>query len=262
MPLDARAEGIPNIKRRSEEGAAYVRVCRSLFQAIPLEYESREHVERIGTWIGERLEDIWDQHATVPKLTRHSKSWWNAECFAMIKEIRRLDERRKDLSRQRRLWQNRVVRAGHNFSLEWHWEVVRLTREITTLSVRVDRAEKRMKGAVRRAKRQFFDDVMERTHPSRIWDLVGWTKPRRLATTTGLVDQSGRPADQPEQLASIFQEQFTPGNARAVDPTILEEMPQREQRSFPAISCTEVRDALRGTGNFSAPGPDHASWFW
>ncbi|KIP08670.1 hypothetical protein PHLGIDRAFT_68997, partial [Phlebiopsis gigantea 11061_1 CR5-6] len=262
MPLDAHASRIANIKRGSEEGAAYVRTCRSLFNAIPLEYESREHVERIGTWLGERLESIWDQYATVPRPSRHSKSWWNAECSAVVKELRQLDGQRKVLTRQRRGWQARVIRAGHNFDLDWHWEVVRLTGAIAALSARIERAEKRMKGAVRRAKRQFFDDIMEKTHPSRIWDLVGWTKPRRLTTTTGLVDRDGQPADKPEQLASIFQEQFTPGTARAVDPSILDDIPQREERSFPAISCVEVRDALRDTSNFSAPGPDHASWFW
>ncbi|KAJ3545736.1 hypothetical protein NM688_g5592 [Phlebia brevispora] len=35
----------PNIKRGSEEDAAYARSCRALFSAIPLKYRSREQVE-------------------------------------------------------------------------------------------------------------------------------------------------------------------------------------------------------------------------
>ncbi|KIP01610.1 hypothetical protein PHLGIDRAFT_38563, partial [Phlebiopsis gigantea 11061_1 CR5-6] len=228
----------------------------------PLEYDSREHVERIGTWVGDRLAGIWGRHAAAPRPSRHSKSWWSAECSAVIREVRELRERRRHLMVQRRLWQARVIRAGHGFDLNWHREVIRLTRLIAGLSGQIDRSARRLKGAVRRAKRQFFDAIMEKTHPSRIWDLVAWTRPRRLATTTGLVDREGEPADGPERLAEVFQDQFTPRNAREVDPSILEDMPQKEERAFPPFSCVEVREALRDTSNFSAAGPDHASWFW
>lgn len=225
IPVDVEPQKIPNVKRGSEEGVAYVRTCRSLFNAIPLEYESREHVEDTGNWIGERLEDIWEQHATVPRPSRRSKSWWSLECSALVKEVRELRVERRQLAVQRRLWQARVVRTGHNFDLEWHREVVRLTKRIAVADARLDRLLKRMKGAVRRAKRQFFDSIMEKTHPSRIWDMVGWTRLRKMAATTGLVDQDGQPADQPEKLARVFQDQFTPENPRNVDRTIVDEMP-------------------------------------
>ncbi|GJE94756.1 hypothetical protein PsYK624_109280 [Phanerochaete sordida] len=263
LPLDAAATpGAPNIKRGSEAGTAYVRSCRALFGALPLVYESRERVERIGDWLGDRLEQVWERHATAPKPSRHSKSWWSPECGAIVREVRDLRVQRKGLAARRKALQARVVRAGADFDMSWHREVVHITRELADIAARVDRATRRLKGAVRWAKRQYFDGVMEKTHPSRVWDLVGWTKPRKMNATTGLVDREGTPVDQPEELARVFQDQFTPANPRGVDFSVLDAMPQQDERPFAQISCAEVREALRDTSNFSAPGPDHISWFW
>ncbi|KAI0767934.1 hypothetical protein BC629DRAFT_1251154, partial [Irpex lacteus] len=228
----------------------------------PFEYTSREHVEKIGDWVGERLSDIWEEHATLPNVSKHSKSWWSRECSTRMKEVRTMHLLRKSLVKERKQWQARVVRAGQNFDVQWHQEVMRLTREIAACSMHIDRANKRLKGAVRRAKRNFFDEVIAKTHASRVWDLVEWTKPRRIPTTTGLVDGSGQPVDKPERVAEVFREQFTPTNPRQVDMSLLDEMPQHEERAFAPITEREICEVLAKTSNFSAPGPDNVSWFW
>ncbi|KAI0688237.1 hypothetical protein BC835DRAFT_1229842, partial [Cytidiella melzeri] len=228
----------------------------------PLEYESPQHVEAIGNMIGTHLERVWQQHATQPKPSRHSKSWWSHECGTIVKQIRDLRLRRKELVAERGWWQARVIREGEGFDLSWHQEVVRVTRDIAAISGQIDRATRSMKGAVRRAKRSFFDQAIAKTNNARIWDLVEWTKPRKMTTTTGLVDSEGKPLDEPELVSAAFQEQFTPANPRRVDMSLLDEIPQQQEREFPPFSKLEVREALARTSNFSTPGPDHASWFW
>ncbi|KAI0685244.1 hypothetical protein BC835DRAFT_1249091, partial [Cytidiella melzeri] len=228
----------------------------------PLEYKSAQHVEAIGTMIGTHLERLWQQYATLPKTTRHSKSWWSPECSSFVKQIRDLRLYRKELVAERKQWQARVVREGESFEMAWHQEVVRVTRAIADVTSQIDRATKQMKGAVRRAKRTFFDGVIAKTHKARIWDLVEWTKPRKMATSTGLMDREGNPIDEPEKVSETFREQFTPANPRPVDMSLLDEIPQQQERDFPPFSKLEVREALADTSNFSTPGPDHASWFW
>ncbi|KAI0783904.1 hypothetical protein BC629DRAFT_1582498 [Irpex lacteus] len=230
---------------------------------MPLEFESREHVEGIGNLMEEHLGNIWRKHATTPKPSRHSKSWWSRECSTWAKELRELKLQRKELGGERKRWQTRIVREhDHNSNLSRQQMIMRLTVEIASITLHIDRANKRLKGAIRRAKRDFFDEAIAKVHPSRIWDLVEWTKPRKLSATTGLVDSEGKPVDEPEKLAEVFQEQFTPKNPRQVDMSILDDIPQQEERPFNPISEREIREALSDTSNFSAPGPDNLSWFW
>ncbi|KAI0696355.1 hypothetical protein BC835DRAFT_1272032, partial [Cytidiella melzeri] len=122
-------------------------------------------------------------------------------------------------------------------------------------------ATSRMKGAVRRAKRTFFDGVIAKTNKSRIWDLVD-DKPCRMNSTTGLVYSEGSPINEPEKVSKTFQKQFTPANPCQVDMSLLKEIPQQQPQEFPPFSKLEVCEALANTSNFSTPGPDHASWFW
>jgi ribonuclease HI len=262
VPLQVAAKAVPNVKRGSEEGEAYVRQCRAVLNALPLEFSSREHVEGVGQWVSGRWKSAWDQHASLPVASTHSRSWWSRECTTRMKELRNLRLQRKELVAERRRWQSRVVQAGIGFDLAWVREVTRLTQEVAAITAHIDRAGRRLKGAVRRAKRVFFDETIARTQPSRVWDLVDWTRPRKATASTGLTDSEGRPIEEPDRLAEAFQEQFTPTNPRLVDMAILEEMPQLEERSFPPITEREVQEALSDTSNFSAPGPDNASWFW
>ena len=67
-------------------------------------------------------------------------------------------------------------------------EKLGLEKTITHLQHEVKVATNKLWGAVRRAKCLFFDGIIVKTHSSRIWDQVEWTKPRRLATDKGLTD--------------------------------------------------------------------------
>lgn len=250
----------PSIQRGSKEGAEYVKTCRKYLKAMPQVYQSKEQVEMVGLWLDEKLNSAWKEHATMPDKTEHSKSWWNRECSTRMKEIRELRIRRREVAKERRKWQRN---RDPEVAAERMANIRESTKTMAEIAKGVEEAQKRFKGAVRRAKRCFFDTIIQKTHPARIWDLVEWTKPRKTNATSGLEDPAtGETVEEPERLAKIFQEQFTPTNPRQTDPRIVEEIPQLEERSFPPISENEIIEALRSTSNFSAPGPDHLSWFW
>ncbi|EMD32783.1 hypothetical protein CERSUDRAFT_58099, partial [Gelatoporia subvermispora B] len=126
----------------------------------------------------------------------------------------------------------------------------------------ITHALRELRGAVRAAKRAFFDGIIERTHPSRIWDLVQWTKPRPDAAFATLRDPDGNPATSADAIFRTFQEQFYPARAAPVDLSIIDEFPQMAVREFPPISQFEIFEHVADTSNFSAPGPDHCGWFF
>ena len=44
--------------------------------------------------------------------------------------------------------------------------------------------------------------------------------------------------------------------------SIIDDMEAKPECPFHPISSMEVEEGLKNTSNFSAPGPDHVSWFW
>jgi ribonuclease HI len=124
------------------------------------------------------------------------------------------------------------------------------------------RKERRdLKNAVRKAKRKFLEERVHEISESngRPWDLVDWSKPRKLSNFNCLVD-NGVPITTTEQLWPKLQSQFASAEDREVDMTFIDEMEDIDQRDFLTISVKECRDALKGTSFRSASGPDHITW--
>lgn len=111
-------------------------------------------------------------------------------------------------------------------------------------------------------KREFFKEILKKTHKSRIWDLVEWTKPRKQGGNIVLTDAEGKPASEPKKVAELLQKQFTSNNKKPVNYDVVNKMEQQEKRKFQPMSQIELMEALQSTENFSAPGPDNVSWFW
>lgn len=264
LPLDCTPAPIPRILHGSPEGADYVHQCRSLLHDLShIAYSSRDDVIRIGERIDNIFQRAWQQHASVPKPSSRSKSWWSPECSKHAKLLRDLRLQLKTKRHERTDAQRRIIRAGDSlFPTSWISDVTRLTRELHRIQHEIKCASRRLKASAKSACRAYFDTIMHNTHPSRIWDFVAWTKPRRVDPSVGILDSDSCPADTPEALGHVFQAQFTPPNPLPVDRSILNDIQQLPERSFPDISPPEIRDALRTTSNSSAPGPDHASWFW
>ena len=141
----------------------------------------------------------------------------------------------------------------------WNNECSAAYQNVRNGGTRQERRE--LKRNIRQAKRKYID---ERIHEiseanSRPWDLVDWTKPRKISNFNCLVD-SGVPITSTEQLWPKLQRQFASAEDHEVDMSFVDEMEDLAQREFPPISVKECTDALKGTSFKSAAGPDHIIW--
>lgn len=266
LPVAADRPAVARVPRDSALGHAFVQTCREGLASLPCQklsdYHTRDDVVRTASQIEAILRDAWQKCAVPPKPCGRSKSWWNAECSAIAKAIRGKRTERKSLKHVRTDIQTRLRRAGHLFQVQWVSDIRRLTRMLQELDEAIKILSKRLKGAIRHARGAFFRDVIRDTKPSRVWDLVGWTRPRPMGVTEGIVDAAGSPVEDPIALGAAFQEQFTPANPRPVDMSLLDEIEQLPERQFDYFSPAELGEALAGTSDSSAPGPDCIGWHW
>lgn len=269
LPIDLRIPRDASIPREGERGARFTGLCRQYLSEVcptsPDALANRQDISRVAEKIEDALRRAWQQCAKVPNITNQSKTWWNQECGTLARSIR---DARKEQKKQRHL-RTKAQRAlrDHDDSdilqrRERIKEAARLTGRIQALDNTIKRTRKQLRGAIRGAKARFFNRKIEATEPARIWDLVNWTKPRSADATNCILKKDGTPTQSQKELGETFQDQFTPKNPQKVDFTILEEIEQIPMREFNPISTTEIAEALARTGNFSAPGPDHVSWYW
>lgn len=269
LPIDPNIQREASIPRDSERAAQFVHVCKqNLDKAYPRttqDIKTRQDLTDTATAIEGALQQAWQQFAEVPKTTKRSKTWWNEECRNLAGTLRNLRKEQKTQRHLRTEIRRRLRQQGERhitYRGELHQDTARATERLQHLNNLIKQTSKRLRGAIRRAKTAFFNRRIETTESARIWDLVGWTKPRSADTNNCIVKSDGTPTKNQEELGEVFQAQFTPANPQPVDISILDDIEQRPAREFKAISATEVKDALAGTGNFSAPGPDHVSWYW
>ena len=67
--------------------------------------------------------------------------------------------------------------------------------------------------------------------------------------------QNGDTAITATEVRNAFQMQFTSANLRAMDESILDEMPNVPIHNFPSIAVNEILEALEETSNTSALAP-------
>ncbi|KAI0081065.1 hypothetical protein K474DRAFT_1579546, partial [Panus rudis PR-1116 ss-1] len=227
----------------------------------PHHYSSPADVEQSGEFIQRVMDDAWRRFATPRRQSKHSKSWWNAECTDLNRRISTARTEIRKLRSSMRRWKRLVQENPARHAVEApQFEDARV--RVLTLQREVETLRKEFRVCTRRAKRKFFDDIITSSSPQRIWDFVQWTKPRRVGATFDLVRSDGTSIDSQEELSEAFQRQFTPNNPCPIDASLFDEIPQRQEREFPPISRREIFDALQNTSNTSAPGPDHCGWDW
>ncbi|KAI0073444.1 hypothetical protein K474DRAFT_1603362 [Panus rudis PR-1116 ss-1] len=230
-----------------------------MLRSLPKVYSSANEVENTGELIQVAMDAAWQRYATPPRHSSRSKSWWNAECSNLHQQIKKRCDKIRDLRASLRQWQHLVQNDPEHHLLQ----AVRLEHtRLSILSIRkeVEELRREFRACVRRAKHLFFDDIISSAQDSqRVWDLVDWTKPRRVNAAVGLTRSDGSCIESPEELKEAFQNQFTPINPHPVDLTCVEEIPQILCRDFPPISIREIFEALQDTSNSSAPGPDHCA---
>ena len=185
----------PRLKRGTKEAVDFVEhVRKAIDTAMPKNmagYPTRQSVEDMGNIIESIFLTSWNKFASVPDVSNHSKSWWNAECSKCIKHVRFMTNRfhanKLQLQRNRERCRHHHANSVTSYD-DLLAEQLGLEKTITHLQTEVKVATNKLRGAVRRAKRLFFDGIIAKTHSSRIWDQVEWTRPRRLATDKGLTD--------------------------------------------------------------------------
>ncbi|GJE97290.1 hypothetical protein PsYK624_135060 [Phanerochaete sordida] len=263
IPVQATPQPRRTIKRGSPQGAAFVSACQDVLADLPDDYEayaSAADVETAALHIHDGFRRAWEAHSSLSNPTARSKSWWTDECTTLHVAFRECQKRMRALKRQRDEVYDRIRRDGESVAA---LESVQLLTESILAELRESgRLNGAKRGAMRRAKRVFFDAQIERLHRSRIWDVVPWTRPRKQNANMALRGADGAPVTAPDELARLLQEQFTPAAASAVDESILEEFPAQDSIGRASFSRTQIIEALRDASNFSAPGPDQVSWFW
>ncbi|EKM56464.1 uncharacterized protein PHACADRAFT_91700, partial [Phanerochaete carnosa HHB-10118-sp] len=257
------------VKRGSENGQKFIKACRGRLAAMPVnidDYASEEDIERWGNWIQYAFDMAWSANVEKVKPSHHAKSWWNAECNKRAKELRNICASVKSIKKDIRRY-IMIHRLGISENDDEILTSIENKNDLASIHLieeaqKIKNASNRLRAAAKRAKRDFFEGVLKHTHPSRIWNNVEWMKPQKQVTNVALTNSQGDIVTDSKGVGEIFQQQFTPTNGRPVDMTIADEMEQLEERAFPPMSRTEMQEALKGTSNFSAPGPDHVSWFW
>ncbi|OCH83662.1 hypothetical protein OBBRIDRAFT_523871, partial [Obba rivulosa] len=184
VPIVLEEQPRPTVQRESEAARDYISAVAAGIAGLDQHFVSREAVEDACRHLDSVLTNAWSAHAIAPRRTRRSKTWWDAAC-----------------SQKARLLRHCLMRD----------------RGDPHRPMLVKHALRELRSAVRTAKRTFFDGVIERTHSSRIWDLVQWTRPRPTAAFATLRNTAGEPATTPDAIFQTFREQFYPEQAAPVD---------------------------------------------
>ena len=129
------------------------------------------------------------------------------------------------------------------------------------LASRTRANQKLYDAATKKARAEFFGrkiDLM--TANDSPWEGIRWTKPRPPPKYS-TIRKEGNPIGDVETLFDTMHSHFsTSATTEHISWDVINSIPQRDVRSFPAISQKEIWDALRPTTNGSAPGPDHVTW--
>ena len=154
---------------------------------------------------------------------------------------------------------SKAPRIGHASTTWWTAECQRAKDEY--LTSRTKENQKLYDQATKKARSDFFNrkiDLM--TANDSPWEGVRWTKPRPPPKYS-TIRRDGEAIKDVETLFDTMHTHFsTSPAAEHISWESIDNIPQLEVRSFPAISQKEIWDALRPTTNSSAPGPDHVTW--
>jgi hypothetical protein len=141
--------------------------------------------------------------------------------------------------------------------------VIAISKTITNTQGMAISLAGQLKGCIKRAKRQYYDNQLEHLADNKLWDMVDWTRPRKTTSSVALRDPStGNVSSDPAELARILAGQFTTNKTGTVNMTLLQELPTHAARDAVPISTALIREALNNNSNSSTPGPDHISWYW
>jgi hypothetical protein len=118
------------------------------------------------------------------------------------------------------------------------------------------------KKATRAAKRKHFDARIDEIAVKNLrpWDLMDWVGPCKTPPVESISYQ-GAPCTTPDLLWNALHSTFNSAQDRPIDLTVLgDKWESPTIQAWIPYSAAEMSDALLGTSNRSAPGPDHITW--
>lgn len=254
VPITPETDSTPRVKRDTEAAAEFIDDIGRKIAELPTDFQTKDDLVRVADRLQDVLHTAWNDHATIPRRSKHSKAWWNQECTDSAHAARDAKARAAECR-----YALRSATADSNANRDGD---VDLATAVASAEEEAAAASHALKLAARRAKKTYFSDLVQNAESQDIWKFVQWTKPRKLDSTTTINRGDGAPASSLEEIREAFQNQFTPANPHPVDESFLDSVPQLPERDFPPIAIAEIADSLRDTSNSSAPGPDHISWFW
>ncbi|THH16914.1 hypothetical protein EUX98_g9226 [Antrodiella citrinella] len=235
IPLEAMwPMSQPRIKEDSPLEEVYVnQIGEALAALFDEDWDpDTDSIDDVADELSEVMREAWDSCSSEPNFAPgKSRSWWNAECKEAATQFRSAKLRR-------------VPDENGNDRRE-----------------RIARCGKRLKGAARRARREFFDKTIAKVeNTTKMWDLVAWTRKKPDDAFSTLIQADGTPAATPEDIFKTFKETFYPTMPNPIDPTVVDTYPQLPTREWAWVSAAEILSAVKGTSNTSTPGLDHCGW--
>ena len=160
-----------------------------------------------------------------------------------------------------KLWNENSKTPCVGASLTTWWTANCQDAKDTYLASRTHDNQKAYDIATKKAHADFFNrkiDLM--TANDTPWEGVRWTKPRPPPKYS-MILRNGAPILDINTLFDTMHSRFSTSLAADhISWDAVNNIPQHESRSFPAISQKEIWDALSPTMNSSAPRPDHVTW--
>jgi hypothetical protein len=93
-------------------------------------------------------------------------------------------------------------------------------------------------------------------HP---WDLMNWVKKCKNPSCEA-IQFNGEPCHNMDALWDALHNTYNAVLNRPVDTSILDDLPDEDEREWPEFLELELRQVLEVCSSRSAPGPDHITW--
>jgi hypothetical protein len=153
LPCDIEAPPLrPTIKRGSKTGYLFSMELRKLFHLLPVSYGSYEDIQRTCDALYSDLDRIWHKHATNPRSSKHSSSWWNDQCSELCSRLSKMRSSLREMKKMRRSLLNNTTRD------DMDGDILRLNDDILSTQATTISLAGSLRGCIKRAKRQFYDN--------------------------------------------------------------------------------------------------------
>ena len=116
------------------------------------------------------------------------------------------------------------------------------------------KANKELRWTIKNAKRQWAHDFLDHATADNLWAAARWRRGRSNSRIPPLISANGTLTEDPAGQAATLGLRFFDASPPPVDPSQPDDPPPRPVREWPPIINDEIKVALTGTSNGSAPG--------